>query len=118
MGTYREQRGAVLCRHDNLDRGIHSRLDADVSRHRHMVQTDGAREGVVAGAENAKLGHNLVLHMQRSAIGAVGGQSQVDLQHRRRMAHEPAGLERYGRSRRGPEGAVCCRRVATAWMNG
>lgn len=83
----------MLCRHDNLDRRIDSRLDADISRHRHLVQTDGAREGVVARAENAKLWHNLVGHLQWSAIGAVGAHAQVDLQHRRRMAHEPAGLE-------------------------
>lgn len=61
--TYREQRGAVLCRHDNLDRRIDSRLDADVRRHRDLIQTDGAREGVVARANNAKLWHNLVGHL-------------------------------------------------------
>lgn len=83
----------MLCRQDNLDRRIDSRLDADVRRHRNLIQTDGAREGVVARANHAKLWHNLVGHLQRSAIGAVGAQAQVDLQHRRRMAHEPAWLE-------------------------
>jgi hypothetical protein len=56
-----------------------------------------------------------VLHLERSAVGAVGAEAQVDLQRGRRVADEPAGLERDGAAGRGPICAVCGEGDAAAW---
>lgn len=98
--------------HEDLNRRVDTSLDANVGRVRnlHLVQANSAREGIVAGADDGKGRHDLMRHLERSAIGAIGSHAQVDLQHGGCVADEPAGLEGYRASGRGPVCAVCRQR--------
>lgn len=103
--------------HEDLNRRVDAGLDANVGRVRnlHLVQANSAREGIVAGADDGKGRHDLMRHLERSAVRAVGAHAQVDLQHGRCVADEPAGLEGYRASGRGPVCAVCRQRDSATW---
>lgn len=112
--TYGEERCAVHGELDHLDGGVVAGLDGRVARQRHLGQADGARVGVLAGAENLEGRHHGEAHVLGTAAGAVGAEAHVDVEEGRGVALEPAWLEGDGAACCGPVSPVCCCWVATA----
>lgn len=99
--------------HD-LDRRIVARLDSKVGRHLHLRQAQRPRVGPVRRAQQLPRGLEVVGEVQRSSVGPVRVQPDVDIQEGGGVAGEPAGLEGDGAACRGPVGPVLAETEATA----
>lgn len=113
--THGEQRRAVHGELDDLDGGVIARLDGRVGGERDLGQADGARVGVLAGAQDLEGRHHGEAHVPGAVVWPVGAEAHVDVEEGRGVALEPAWLEGECAARRGPVCAVCCCWVATAW---
>ena len=91
--AYRVQRCPVKGRLHRLDGCVVPNLDGHVRGQRHLGQADGARVGVLAGADDLEDGHHGEGHVGRAVVGSVGAEAQVHVEEGCRVALEPAGLQ-------------------------
>lgn len=90
------------CEFDNLDGCVVAGLDGQILRERDLRKTDGSREGVVGRAEDLEARDDVVGHVGRTAVGALGAEANVDVGECSLMASEPTWLEGNGSSDCGP----------------
>lgn len=91
--TYREQRSAVSCDLDDLNRRIVTWIHGPVCWQWDLRQADSARVRAVGRAQNLERRHHRVGHVQRATVRPIGADAEVDVKKCRLMALEPAGLK-------------------------
>lgn len=113
-GTHGIQSCAVNSQLNNLDSSIVACTDGGIHGKRDLGQTDGARVGVLGGADNAKLRDHGVGHVGWAAVRPVGAKAEIYENLGRGMALEPARLERNSSAGHRPVCAIRRRVHATA----
>lgn len=88
-------------------------LDTDISRQRHLGQTDSSRVRVVRGTDDLEGRNDGVAHV----LGDLA-KANVDIDQGRRVAREPARLESDGTTTDRPVGAIPRCGHATACARG
>ena len=91
--TYRIKRSTMHGQLNQLNRRVHAGLDGQVGGQRHLGQAHGARVGVLAGAEDLERRDHGETHVERTAVGGVAADAEVDVHERGGVALEPARLE-------------------------
>ena len=112
--THRKERSTVHSKLDNLNGSVIPGLDGRVCGQGDLREADGARVGVLAGAQDLEGRHHGKTHVPGPIVGAIGTKAHVDVEEGRGVALEPAGLEGDRAACCGPVCAVCCCWVAAA----
>lgn len=86
---------------DHLDCGVVSDVEGQVGRQRHLWETEGARVGVFAWADDLNAREHHVGH-----VGGIGADSEVNVDEGGSVTLKPPGLERDSSAFQWPFGAV------------
>jgi hypothetical protein len=100
----------------HLDRRIVPNVRRGYSaREGYLREAEGARVGILRGADDLEDGHEGEGHVWWAVVGAAGAEAHVHVEEGCCMSLEPARLEGDGAALDGPGGAVCGCAHAAAW---